>query len=236
MKRSTKRIAVAAAALTFVAVAALVPPMGTIDLVNYDDWYHDFGASTLAVQNLLSAGVITQSTLVVFDKKGVEKSRAVFTEAVGKDDVRISYFEKGWAILRVDGDTNIYYSVKVGRIITVLGTNTEYQMSFRFAGKAGVVSYFNATQQAQLFDKKLVPVGTPATLIDRPRGPINNSLNGGTFFYCEAGNQVQVWNVKKGLLLVIQDTGTWNLINEAKHLCCIEDDSTTDVHKLYTYK
>jgi hypothetical protein len=233
MNHSRKVIAATVAVFVLTAVAATLPllELGHMNLVDYDDWYHDSAASTLAVSNLMAGTVINQCVLQVFDKKGVPKSAALFTNAVGMDKVTIEYFEKTWAILFVE-PANLYYSINVGKTVAVLGTADDTAMNFEFAGKAGVVSYFGGLQQAQLFDKYLVQI-TNVTVIDTPT-PLNN----GTFFYCDTGGggdgrRSEVWKVKKGLFCVVSDWGRFDLINEAKRLCCIRSNT---IHKIYNYK
>ena len=229
MKTSRWYIAGATLAATaFVATAALLPPLGTVDLSIYEDYAHDSGANTLAMDVGRNAGIVTQCTLVLFDKKCVEKISAPFTNVNGMANVFIDYFEKNWAILRATGSTTIYYSVKISSAPKVLGTQTGLAMNYSYAGKSFVVSYFNSTLTCQVFNVALQPVGAPVATIGRP-----HKLGSGGFFYCQGGGQTQIWKVKKGLALIVQDAGNFVDINQQKRLCCIQSNT---VHKIYAYK
>jgi hypothetical protein len=200
-----------------------------LDLADYEAYAHDSKAATVAVQVTKEGGgggggVITACSIVLFDNKGQQKLSVPFNQALGGTKVQVEHFEKTWVILKVEGDTNFYYSVKLGKSgAVILGSSSDDDMSVRYAYKKVVVSYKNSDKQCQLYDQELQPTGTPVTLLGKPQ-----PLNGGAYFYCEGDDKTEIYRVKKSLEKIVTADGDYNAVNEAKRLCCIkkEEDHT----------
>ncbi len=218
------------AGITATANAAGV--YGTLDLSEYNESAHDLKGNTLAILLEMDGGggggAISNCTLVLFDKKAKEKIRVIFPEAIGEDKIDITYFDKTWALLKVDGTDDTYYSVKLEKKgVTILGSKLNSEFRFRFASGKDLVSILASDDSCQLFNQKLEEVGVAVTLIGNPR-PIND----GRYFHCEDGTTTKIYKVKKGFEEVISETGKFKEINELKRICCIQDG---DSHKICKY-
>jgi len=205
---------------------------GTLDLSEYNDDKHDLKGNTLAILVEMDGGggggIISNCTLVLFDKKAKEKIRVDFPEAVGEDKIDIKYFDKTWALLEVEGTEDTYYSVKLGKKgVTILGSILDSEFKFRFASGKDLVSVLNHDNLAQLYNQKMEKVGDSIALIGKA-GPLND----GRYFRCEDGTITKIYKVKKGFEEVISETGDYKEINELKRICCIKDG---DSHKICKY-
>ena len=201
----------------------------TLNLADYEAYAHDSKAATVAVAVTKEGGgggggTITACDIVLFDSKGRQKLSVPFDQALGGTKVQIEYFEKTWVILKVEGDTNFYYSVKLGKNgAVILGSSSDDALSVSFAYKKVVVSYTNSDKKCQLYDQELQPMDSPVTLRGKPK-----PLNGGAYFYCEGDDKTDIYRVKKNIEKVASGDGYYSAVNEAKRLCCIkkEDDHT----------
>lgn len=206
---------------------------GTIDLGDYQCCYHDSVGNTLAItidwSDDTGNSTISNCTLAVFTKKGVKKFSLNFDKAIGSDKIDILYFEKTWAIVRVEGNDSKVFSLKLSKkAATVLGEILEdANFGFRFVSGKNIVSFVNSEKTCQLYDQKLEKIGASVVLIGRPY-----KLNGGKYFYCEDNDKTQIFKVKKGFEKVIDQAGEFEEINEQKRLCCIRNG---DFHKICKY-
>jgi len=223
-----------AALITFAFMLSCLSFAGilyNLDLTGYEAYAHDSKAATVAVTITKEGGggsTITACDIVLFDSKGQEKLSVPFNEALGGTKVQIAHFEKTWVILKVEGDTNFYYSVKLGKKgAVILGSSSDDTLSVRYAYKKVVVSYKNSDKLCQLYDQDLQPLGSPVTIQGKPQ-----PLNGGVYFYCEGDDKTDIYRVKKTIEKVASDDGDYSAVNEAKRLCCIYKD---DDHTLVKY-
>ncbi len=211
---------------------------GTLNLAGYDDYRHDLKGNTLAllIEESSSAimigenipSTISSCTLVTFDKKASEKIRVSFDEAIGDNKVEIICFDKTWALLRVEGVSTMFYSVKLGKKdVSVLGSVLDAEFRFRFMSGKDLVSVLNTDNKCQLFNQKMEKIGSSVDLIGKAF-----SLNDGKYFYCGDGTTTKIYKVKKGFEEVISETGDYKAINQPKRICCIRDG---DNHKICKY-
>lgn len=233
MKHKHSRLA-ALAVIALVSISiSFAGILCRLDLADYEAYAHDSKAATVAVAVTKEGGgggggAITACTLTLFDSKGQQKVSVPFNEALGGTKVQVEHFEKTWVILKVEGGTNYYYSVKLGKNgAVVLGSASDDDMNVRYAYKKAVVSYRNSDKQCRLYDQELQPLGSPVTLLGNPR-----PLNGGAYFYCEGDDKTEIYRVKKTLEKVATADGDYNAVNEAKRLCCIRKE---DDHSLVKY-
>ena len=206
--------------------------LGTLDLTGYEDNRHDLKGSTVAVSVTKEGGgggggIITACTITVFDCKGQQKLSVPFAEAIGGTKVQIEHFDKSWVIVNVESGTNYYYSLALSsKGVTVLGSALEDDVNVRYAYKKIVVGYKNSTKQCQLYDQELQPLGAAVTILGNPR-----ALNGGAYFYCEGDGKTQIYRVRKTIEKLIEANGAYKEINEAKRLCCIQEDEKHTICK-----
>jgi len=231
MKNLMTCLAIGAFSVTVYAGAGVT---GTIDASPYNRLVHDLAANSLALTLAKSGGsgsTVTVCTFTIFDPKAQKKVDGVpFAEGIGAQNVAITYFDKKWAVLLVEtAVSDIYCSVQISsKGMVVLGSRPGTEFRFRIASGKNIVSYISATKTVQLFDAKLQPRGVPATLLGTP-----SALNAGRYFHCGDGARTQIWKVdSKGFTKLLDEAGDYKEVNEAKRLCCIEEEST---HKLCKY-
>ncbi len=207
---------------------------GMIDASPYRSLTHDSCANSLALLLTESGGpnsTVTVCTFTIFDARGVKKADNIpFANGIGAENVTVACFEKTRAVVLVQtAAADIYYSVTVTtKGVTGLGSRANTDCRFRFVAGKNVVSYLSSSDAAQLFDAKLQPLGSPATVLGSP-----SVLNLGKYFRCTDGSRTQIWKVdSKGFTKLIDEAGEYVEINESKRMCCIEDG---DSHWLCKY-
>ncbi|NLF40462.1 hypothetical protein GX586_13540 [bacterium] len=228
-----KHILACSMLVTSVALAAGV--IGQFSDAAYNRVAHDDKANTLAIVRTKNGSEITACSVSILNAKGeLVAGPLPFSDALGGEDIFIEFFGKDWAILRVDGGTDTFYSVTVGsKGVTVLGSATETEFDFNAVIKTKVVSYIkNPDSLCRMFDRNLAPLDPAVQTVGSP-----DYLSKMKYFRCSGVGTTQVWRVKaKGFEKTIEQPGQWHtgggLPNEQKRLCCIEDD---DIHTLCKY-